>query len=237
MKTAILGIAALALLPAVANADPEPRDFKATIPAAALGGVTLDANVGSVIIKGGSGDQVVVAVTLKPNDSWFGDADEVIESIRSAELENEVRGDTLYLSLDYDKPSNGNALNEEWTVQVPASLQGTYTLNVGEMEISGVAADIKAEINVGELSIDSDKGEILAEVNVGEIDIKSATGSPGDIDLSVNIGDTRLRINGERIEGERSGWVGADTEYDAGGSDDIEAEVNVGDIRVDIDND
>ncbi|MDX1455294.1 MAG: hypothetical protein R3217_07570 [Gammaproteobacteria bacterium] len=237
MNKAILSLAALILLPASALADPEPRTFNATVPASNLDSIELDANVGSVFIEGGDGDQVIIEVVLKANDSWHSSDEDAARRIQAAELHKEVHGKTLRLSLDYRNSGNGESLNEEWTIKMPASLRGIYELNVGEMEIIGMAADIEAEVNVGELDIRSLKGDIKAEVNVGEIDIESATASPGDMDLSVNIGDTRLRINGERIEGDRSGWVGADTKHDAGGDDDIEAEVNVGEIRVEVDND
>lgn len=229
-------LSSLALAGLAQAADDTERRFNATHDAADIQTVELEANVGQVRMETTDEDKVIVEVTVTPDDDddWFGHSERVLERIRKAELKHELRGSTLVLSLDYPRNRNGDDdIEEEWLIRMPARMAADVNLNVGELEIRGLAGGVSAEVNVGELDINVERGDVSAEVNVGELSIVSRTDSPGEFDLSVNVGDARLRINGESIEPER-GWIGGSLEHDAGGEDDISAETNVGDVRVEV---
>lgn len=234
MITSLLLLMPLLLAPTAMAAEDE-REFSATIPAADIETLQLEANVGSVRVTGHDGDQIEISVRLELGDDWFGSSERAQERLASAELQKDVSGSRLRLGLDYDRNRDGDDdLEEHWLIEMPASLAAELTLNVGEMEVRGLAGGVNAEVNVGELDINVEAGDVDAEVNVGEISVVSRTGGPGEIDMDVNVGDARLLIDGKRIEGKDGAWLGGSIRHDAGGDDDISVEINVGDSHVEI---
>ncbi|HEX7048029.1 MAG TPA: hypothetical protein VF275_10725 [Gammaproteobacteria bacterium] len=230
MKTLML---AAMLLPLTAVAA-DSRDFSLDVPADDIQRVELDGNVGEIDIRAADIDAIEVRVRLEPgDDDWF-DADTLEKRLADAELQHEIDGDTLQLSLDYEDGFGDDAdLEEHWEVRVPARMALNVELNVGRTGIEGTAGGVEAQVNVGELDIDVKGGDIDAEVNVGEVDIRSTTESPGEFDLESNIGDARLSIDGDNA-GRNEGWLGMSVRHDAGGEDDVRARANVGEVRVDI---
>lgn len=217
-------------------AGDEDRRFNESLDAAGIERVELEAKVGQVRLETTEENKVIIEVRLSPNNDsdWFGDSERVLERIAKAELTHEVRGNRLVLSLDYPRNKDGDDnVEEEWLIRMPARLGADVKLNVGELEVRGLAGGVTAEVNVGELDINVERGDVDANVNVGELHIVSRTTSPGEFDLSVNIGDARLRIDGENITPDR-GWIGGSLKHDAGGEDDISAEANIGDVRVEV---
>lgn len=233
MKNLVI-VSLLLAAPAAMAADDE-REFTASIPADELKSLHLEANVGSVRITGNDSDSIEVTVRLELEDGWMGSSERARERLDSAKLEQDVSGSRVDLGLDYHRNRDGDDdLEEHWEIEMPAKLAAELNLNVGEMELRGLAGGVEAEVNVGELDINVERGDVDAEVNVGELSIVSRTSSPGTMDLEVNIGDARLLIDGDRVEGKDGSWLGGSVRHDAGGDDDITAEVNVGDVRIEI---
>lgn len=232
MKHLVL-LAALTLSP-LAAAE-EARDFVLDVPAGDIEQLELEANVGEVEIIAADVDAIEVRVRLEPDeDDWFGSPGELDTRLKEARLVHEVSSGVLRLDLDYDESGpDGNDLEENWEIRVPAHLATVAELNVGSMRIEGTAGGVEAEVNVGELDVDVTEGDIDGEVNVGELTITSATDSPGEFDLETNVGEATLRIDGERA-GTREGWLGNSVRHDAGGEDDVIGRVNVGGVRVEI---
>lgn len=234
MKNWIL-ISLLLAAPTAMAADDDEREFSASIPVADIETVDLEANVGSVRVTGNDSDSIEVSIRLELEDGWMGSSEQARERLASAKLDQDTSGSRLTLRLDYDRNRDGDDdLEEHWEIRMPAALAAHLNLNVGEMEVRGLAGGVEAEVNVGELDINVDKGDVDAEVNVGELSIVSRTSSPGDMELNVNIGDARLLIGGDRVDGKDGNWLGGSIRHDAGGDDDISAESNVGDVRVEI---
>lgn len=232
MKIAIALFALLAVSVS-ANAS-EGREFSLDVPAKDLRGLILQARVGEVVITGADTDTVKIRVRLEPDEDWFGRSDALEERLADAELEHAVSGDTLRVNLDYDRSGIGDDdLEEEWEITLPESLAVEMELNVGSAEIRDTSGGVDAEVNVGQLQIDVLRGRIDGRVNVGELDIRSATPTPGEFDLEVNIGEARLRIDGKSA-GETSGWLGRSVSHDAGGEEDINGRVNVGEVSVSV---
>lgn len=235
MIASLLLLTPLLLAPTTAMAADDEREFSATILAAEIETLQLEANVGSVRITGTDSDQIEISVRLELGDDWFGSSERAQERLASAELDKDVSSSRLRLSLDYNRSRDGDDdLEEHWLIEMPAHMAADLTLNVGEMEVRSLAGGVNAEVNVGELDINVESGDVEAEVNVGEVSVVSRTSTPGEIDMDVNIGDARLLMDGKRIEGKDGAWLGGSIRHDAGGDDDISVEINVGDSRVEI---
>jgi hypothetical protein len=172
-------------------------------------------------------------VTLEPQDDVrWGDNDDVEESIEDATLEHDTRSGRASIRIEYPRGTDeGDDIEETWEVALPAHLAGRFSMNVGSMEITGIAGGVDATVNVGELEIDVPGGDIEAQVNVGEIDIYSESDSIGDIEVDTDVGGARLTVDGRRIDGDR-GWVGETIRRRGDGDDDIDASSNVGDVSV-----
>jgi len=222
-----------ALLPLAASAA-DVREFSLDVPAGDIERLELDANVGEAEIVAADIEVIEVRVRLEPDDDWFGPSERLEARLAAAELEHEVSGGSLSLALDYDRVRNGDDdLVERWEIRLPAKIALEVELNVGSMDIEGVAAGVNAEVNVGELRIDVPRGSIDARVNVGDLNIRSRSEDPGEFDLESNIGEAVLRIDG-KAAGRTEGWLGNSVAHDAGGKDDVTAEVNVGQVTVNV---
>jgi hypothetical protein len=195
--------------------------------------ISVSGSVGSMDVRVSDDDMIRIRVTLEPQDDVeWGRHDRVEDDIDGAELEHQMNDDRVSVRIDYPRGADeGDDIEETWTILVPAHMAGRFSMNVGSMEIEGIAGGVDASVNVGELEIDVPGGDIDAEVNVGEIDIYSDSDSIGDIEVDTDVGGARLSVNGRRIDGDR-GWVGETIRYRGDGDDDIDASSNVGDVSV-----
>jgi hypothetical protein len=231
MKT--LMITVLVALGATLPAQAYDRELTLDFDADDLERIYVSGSVGSMDVRVGDDDSIHIRVTLEPQDDIeWGDDDDVEDGIDGAELEHEMRDDRATVRVRYPRGTDeGDDIEETWTVLMPARLAGRFSMNVGSLEIVGIAGGIDASVNVGELEIDVPGGDIDAEVNVGEIDIYSESDSIGDISVDTDVGGARLNVEGRRIDGDR-GWVGESIRHRGRGDDDIDASSNVGDVSV-----
>lgn len=230
MRLILLFVASL--MPLAGMAD-DTRTITREWPQEDLRTIEIEANVGTVKVFGSDRDTITLKLEIEPDDDFWGKGDRVQEIIEAAELEEDQSGDSLILDLRTPRSRGDNDIEEHWELQVPESMMAMVELNVGAAEIRDTSGGVEAEVNVGELIINVLRGDVDAEVNVGELKVSSRTASPGKFDLEVNIGDTSLEIDGERVGMDR-GWLGGNIRHDAGGDDDVSAEVNVGDVSVEI---
>jgi hypothetical protein len=209
------------------------RELNADFDADDLERVSISGSVGSMEVVVSEDDAIHITVTLEPQDDVrWGDNDDVEESIEDATLEHDTRSGRASIRIEYPRGTDeGDDIEETWEVALPAHLAGRFSMNVGSMEITGIAGGVDATVNVGELEIDVPGGDIEAQVNVGEIDIYSESDSIGDIEVDTDVGGARLTVDGRRIDGDR-GWVGETIRRRGDGDDDIDASSNVGDVSV-----
>ena len=218
-------------LGAALSAQAYDRELSVDFDAEGLERISISGSVGTMEVAVSDDDAIHIRVTLEPQDSWRHQND-VERSIAEAELEYATHGRRAVVRMQYPRGTDeGDDIEEHWEVYLPAHLYGRFSLNVGSMEITGIAGGVDASVNVGELEIDVPGGDIDAEVNVGEIDIYSRSGSIGDIEVDTDVGGARLTVNGRRIDGNR-GWVGETIRHSGDGDDDIDASSNVGDVSV-----
>jgi len=231
--------ALLLAVPLLARADDTgmPRVLNAEVPTTGVNTLALEVGVGEMHITVSNDDKVHAQVTLRHKERefmWFfhwmdgGTSKE----IAAAAIQQKRSGDRLTLTVDYPRESDGNDMKQEWDVQLPARMKLDAVMQVGDCSIEGVAGGVGAKLNVGELSIDVPKGAIDASVDVGEIRAKSASGQHGRIQLSSNIGDAVLVLQGTESGTHEHGGLGSRVSLEGSGPDAIQLKVNIGEVSL-----
>ncbi|HEY1773027.1 MAG TPA: hypothetical protein VGH91_07545 [Gammaproteobacteria bacterium] len=212
-----------------------PRSLSADVSGAGLDTLALQVGVGEVHVTASNDDTVHAEVTLRPKEReflgflhWSGATG---RSIAAAAIHQERQDKRLTLSLDLDGHDQ-DEIKQEWEVQVPARLKLDSVMNVGEMDIVGVAGGVGAKLDVGELEIDVPKGSIDADVNVGEIRAKSGSSHHGRIQLASNIGDATLLLHGSESGVHEHGGLGNRVTLDGDGPDSMDLKLNIGEVTL-----
>jgi hypothetical protein len=214
-----------------ALAQDRTRDFTASVPAAQIRSIVVEGNVGNVRVTAASDDTVKVDLHLKATSSFSFWSGREWGDVYGVELQTEVRGDELRITLRGDREH----LSEDWSIAVPARLEARVTANVGEIHVYGITGGCEAEVNVGDLRIDVPAGNIRATAGVGDVRVTTATKSFGNVEVETNVGDSRLTVDGRRVQadGRRYG-PGQRVRFDGPGNDRIDVKANVGDAQVTI---
>jgi hypothetical protein len=212
-----------------------PRALSADIPGSGLDTLALQVGVGEVHVTASADDEVHAEVTLRPKErEFFGFlhwSNAMGRDIAAAAIHQERKDKRLTLSLDLDGHDQ-DEIKQEWEVQVPSRLKLDSVMNVGEMNIVGVAGGVGAKLDVGELEIDVPKGSIDADVNVGEIRAKSGSVHHGRIQLASNIGDATLLLHGNESGVHEHGGLGNRVSMDGDGPDSMDLKLNIGEVTL-----
>ena len=214
-----------------------PRSLDVDVPGTGLDTLALEVGVGEVHVTASSDDTIHAEVTLRPKERqlfgflhWSG---ATARSIAAAAIHQERKDKRLILSLDLGGHEQ-DEIKQEWEVQVPARLKLDSVMNVGEMNIAGVAGGVGAKLDVGELEIDVPKGSIEADVNVGEIRAKSGSSHHGRIQLASNIGDATLLLHGSDSGVHEHGGLGNRVSMDGDGPDSMDLKLNIGEVTLHV---
>lgn len=208
----------------------ESRTIERTFPAASLRTISVNAGVGKIEVTGRATDQVVLRLVLKPkeNRNWLGHSRQ--GDPNAAELVTSTRGDKLLLDLDVK--GDRDALEEEWTLEVPARLGARLEVNVGNIEARDLSGGVDLQCGVGDIIAEVPEGDIDARVSVGDIRITSATPSYGNVSLKSNVGDVHLEMKGHHVKHPKPASAGNRISLEGPGKDRISLKVNVGDARL-----
>ena len=224
-------LVAVLVIAASAVASAQSRTFDRTLPATGVSEIRVKGHVGEIRMNASSGNNIVVNLVVESKDySSFwgrrrGDPDK-------AELVAEASAGVA--RLEVRTPEDSDGLKEYWRIDVPARLAAHVSLNVGDVEVNGVAGGLDAKVNVGDLRIDIPQGNVEAEANVGSVRVTTATSSYGDVNLKSNVGDARITLNNHRVKYERAPGAGHRVSLEGTGRDRIRLRVNVGDADLTI---
>jgi hypothetical protein len=214
-----------------------PRTLSVDVPGTGLDALGLQVGVGEVRVTASADDEIHAEVTLRPKERelfgflhWSGATS---RSIAAASIHQERRDKRLTLSLDLGGHDQ-DEVKQEWDVQVPARFKLDSVMNVGEMNIAGVAGGVGAKLDVGELEIDVPQGSIDADVNVGEIRAKTGSNHHGRIQLASNIGDATLLLHGSESGVHEHGGLGNRVSMDGSGPDRMDLRLNIGEVTLHV---
>jgi hypothetical protein len=215
----------MVIAPAVAGA----RTLSDSYPAADIERVVVDAGVGEMVVVAGADDAVSVEITLKARrGGLFSSKRRAERQVEEAELRGEVVGRELHLKVLSE--SEERRFEERWTLEVPARLALELEIGVGDVEVRHLAGGVDLEAGVGDVVIEVSQGDVLIDVGVGNATVTAPAHAYGRVTSSSGVGDGRLSVGGERIQGE--GFVGHSASWSGQGSHRLEIEVGVGDARV-----
>jgi len=207
----------------------EPRVLTATVPAANVDVVRLDAGVGDVEIIGADVAEVSLEVKLEPRrGGFFSSLKTAQREVDTAQLRTEVKKGALTLKIDTD--SDDHRFEEHWVIELPTRLAFDLKLGVGDVEVRGLTGDLDLDLGVGDLVAEGISGNVIVELGVGDATLIGAADHYGSVDGSGGVGDTRLTVRGKRILS--SGFVGHSAEWKGDGPNTVEISVGVGDARV-----
>lgn len=229
-KTAII-LAMLAACVHLAHAG-DTRTLERQLSSSALKTIELDSGVGEVAITGrDDADTISIEVVLTPRRGGFFSSKRHAErEVAEASLRAEVVGTTLEVRLDPD--SDDRRFEEDWTIELPASMFVHLDHGVGNVVLRGVAGGLEVDSGVGDILAEIEAGDVTIDLGVGQAVIRalaelaaSATGSSG-------VGSARLEVTGEKIES--SGFVSRSASWTGNGTFHIEVEVGVGDAIIEL---
>ena len=206
----LVPLAAAVLLAALpAAADEVVRTIERQVSAAQASRISLDFPVGELVVEAGSGREVEVHIELEC-DGWR--KARCLEAAKKIELVS-GSGGNLKLELKGWPKSGNHGLEGNFRLTVPHDLPLNAELGVGEMRISGLEADLSANLGVGDVTVEMPESAV-AEVHV-----------------DTGVGDASLSAGGERIAG--SGFVGKELDWTKGsGKAEIEIDCGVGEAKV-----
>ena len=200
-------IALLAALPAAA--DEVVRTLERQVSAAEASRIQLDFPVGELKVEVGSGREVEVHVELECDSPR---KTRCVEAAREVELVVSS-GSRVSVELKGWPKSGNRGLEGNFRVTVPRDLPLDAELGVGNMTITGLEADLTANLGVGDVLV------VMPESAVGEVHVDTG------------VGDANLLAGGQRIAG--SGFVGKELDWTKGsGKAQVEIDCGVGEARV-----
>jgi hypothetical protein len=206
----LIPFAAAALLVALpAAADEVVRTLERQVSAADASRIHLDFPVGELKVEVGSGREVEIHVELECDSPR---KTRCIEAAKKVELDISS-GDRLTVELKGWPKSGDRGMEGNFRVTVPRDLPLHAELGVGNMTISGLEADLNANLGVGDMMV------VMPESAVAEVHVDTG------------VGDAHLLAGGNSIEG--SGFVGKELDWTKGsGKAEVEIDCGVGEARI-----
>jgi hypothetical protein len=210
-------LAALGLLTASSPATAERSIRHLSRETATRPGQEIHINfpIGELRVVGTADDKVSAELDIQcQKRAWREDCDDAAERVELV-----IDNDNDRLSVDFrGYPrllKDDSKISLHGTIRVPANRPLIVEMNIGELEIEGVAADLEADLHIGELSIEAPGRGF------------------GSAALDAGVGEATLRTPDGWIEGDRSFLVGSEVNWRRGtGRDRIRADVGIGEIEV-----
>lgn len=206
----ILGLLLFAAVPTLAEERETVRTIRQTFPATDVERLELDLPVGEARILGEDRGDVQVVFELRCELK----RERCADVARDVTLVSSIRGGRLAVDLRGFDHGSRKDLVLRGVVRVPAGLDTSVEMGVGELVIDGLAGDVEAELGVGEMNLRLPFDAVHA------------------VSLESGIGETSLRLPVGRHAGARSHLVGSETDWQQGpGRAAIDAEVGVGEVN------
>lgn len=216
------------LLPLLLHARAEGH-FDRTL--SVSGAINLDVTTGSgdITVKTGSSNQVIVHGTIHSND-WFFSNESAVQKVES---NPPIEQNGSSIRIGYNLPDDVKRhVAIDYEITVPSTTAVDAHSGSGNLDVSGLAAGVKAttgsgdirlrDIGGGQQQVHTGSGNIRAEnvgapfhAETGSGDIEATLTGSGDVDAHTGSGTIRVR----GIKGGMTGHTG---------SGDIEADGSVG---------
>jgi hypothetical protein len=167
--------------------------------------IEFNGGVGEMHFEPSPDGQVHLELAIEAQDAgWF----QRHKDLENVELESRVRGERLILTQDEEDTKT------TWRVQLPVVARTNVDMGVGEVE--GVFGATELHVDLG----------------VGDVDVELPLASTGEVDLSVGVGDAKLR--GGRATNMHRTFVSQDVSGAGDGDKELRVKTGVGNIDVSL---
>lgn len=214
--TRIIAVLAATLCTSVALAAQRTYDKTLNVPPGG-GGLTLDADVGSVSVVGHDAPQVVVHADLEGSQSF-------LDTLR-IDTEQTASGVTITAHVPHSSWSNWfnfGSSRVRFTIEVPRNYPVDLRTSGGGLEVQDLNAPVRGKTSGGGIHIRNVAGPIIMHTSGGSVEAEHLNGpatlssSGGPIDVSDSTGNLDLHTSGGGISIQNAdGTVAAHT---SGGS-------------------
>lgn len=222
------------------------RVLEQSLPATGVRAIAVSGGNGAARIAVGDEDAVLIRVVIRPErlsdrnpwqgiKAWFlssayDDVDDLIEAIR---LDTDSSGGgTLAVGLRPPRRTRESRVSEDWRITVPRRLAVKLAMARADTEVKGVAGGVDISIGNGSADVDVPGGDLDIEVTVGKADVRTGSTALRDLDLRSEVGDTRLWINGLKVDYPDPPGPGSRISMAGEGDDSITVFVQVGDASL-----
>ena len=205
-----------------------------TLPAAGVTSLNLNVNVGRVTVTPSSDGQAHVALSLTPSTSFFGLLTDSasLRAAQQAAITHALNNGVLTLGVQYPANTDSSNISEHWTVALPPMVAVTGKVNVGELNVSGIAGGVDANLNVGKVQLDVPGGPLKVTANVGKIQASAHSLDYSDIALGANIGKVGLTLDGVSAGNPQKTGSGENLDYKMNGKNSISLQVTTGAVTL-----
>ncbi|MDT8303159.1 MAG: DUF4097 family beta strand repeat-containing protein [Sedimentisphaerales bacterium] len=144
----------------------ETNKFDASLAPGSI--LALENEVGSITIDGQdvTNCDVTAAITVKAPTE-----EEAKELARQIKIELEQNGDTLTVKTTKPRQKRRRSISINFKIVVPKQTALQISSNVGEIHVSNITEDIKAQTDVGKISCKEISGDIDLKVDVGKVNV------------------------------------------------------------------
>ncbi|MDE2024058.1 MAG: hypothetical protein KGJ18_07605 [Gammaproteobacteria bacterium] len=204
------------------------------LPAAGVARLNLDVNVGRVSVTPSTDGQMHVALSLKPSTSFFGmfTSGTSLAAVQHAAITHSLDNGVLTLGVQYPAHTDSSNISEHWNVALPAAAAITGHVNVGDLNISGIAGGVDADLNVGAVHLDVPGGPLKVSANVGKIQATVHSLDYADIALGAGVGEAGLTVEGVSAGDMHKTGAGQNLSYRLNGSNSINLQVTTGSVKL-----
>jgi hypothetical protein len=209
----------------------EDRVFEQSLELQGEKAIVIDGAVGQLEITASDDAKLHLRLEVEPSDDLSSASEAKMAEI---ELDIDRSSRRIKLSLELPRGLDSDDVKEHWEVQVPAGVETELDLGVGKIDVEGISGALAVSLGVGEANIDMVTGDLDLSVGVGEADVTIRKADIGRVRVDTTVGDARLRVDGERVDGTSHFGIGQAIKHKGEGEDEIEVVVKVGDVSVEL---
>jgi hypothetical protein len=212
MKQALL-IAATSLMLAVPATAGASREMSEDFELRSSDQVLIDFEVGELRIEAHDGDRVEVELDLRCRRSASCE-----RRLEEVEILAEWHGGRLKVSFEGLKKSLSNKMDIDAIIRVPATVELSVDMGIGELDIRGIEHDVFVDMGIGDVSL-----------SIPESAVKS-------VYLDTGIGESQIWGSDGRVDSSRPFLIGSEVEWDSGdGTSEVIVDLGIGEVSVHLD--
>lgn len=149
-------------------------------------------SVGNISIVSHKSEDTIININIT---SKAGSKDKAEEIIENYNYTIETSDNSIVVDTSYDEPFTGISLTTDLVVYIPSTIKEIeVSTNVGDVNLSGVFANMQIDNNVGEIIIDKAEGLYNIKVDVGAIILKDCI-AVGNSEFKTNTGEIDISFS------------------------------------------